>query len=146
MNGLPTQLRVFTAEWIHTMDPGRPHATAVAVVDGSIVSVGTLESMQPWLRRVHYEIDHRYVDRVVFPGFIDPQTHLRLSGTFAGLNYVGPVELASPGALSPLASREAVLDRLRGLAADSAVGSDGRPEPARARSRRSASTRRMSNR
>lgn len=128
-NGRPTQLRVFTAERIHTMDPGRPHATAVAVADGSIVSVGTLESMQPWLRRVPYEIDDRYADRVMFPGFIDPHTHLRLSGTFAGLNYVGPVELASPGALSPLASRDAVLERLRQLAAASAAGADGRPEP-----------------
>lgn len=53
MTGRPTQLRVFTAERIHTMDPGRSHATAVAVADGSIVSVGSLESMQPWLRALN---------------------------------------------------------------------------------------------
>jgi predicted amidohydrolase YtcJ len=104
MTGRPTKLRVFTAERIHTMDPGRPHATAVAVADGSIVSVGSLDSMQPWLRRLPHEIDDRYDSRVLLPGFIDPHTHLRLSGTFAGLTYVGPVEIGSPGALSPLAS------------------------------------------
>lgn len=129
MSGRPTALRVFTAERIHTMDPGRPTATAVAVADGSIVSVGSLESMQPWLRRVPHEIDDRYADRVMFPGFIDPHTHLRLSGTFAGLHYVGPVELASPGALPPVDSRDDVIERLRLLAADAVVGPDGRPEP-----------------
>lgn len=125
----PTQLRVYTAQRIHTMDPGRPHATAVAVADGSIVSVGTLESMQPWLRRIPHEIDDRYADRVMLPGFIDPHTHLRTSGTFAGLHYVGPVDLASPGAFPPATTRHDVIDRLRRLAADSALDPDGQPEP-----------------
>ncbi len=128
-NARPTQLRVFTAERIHTMDQGRPHATAVAVANGSIVSVGTLESMEPWLRRVPHEIDDRYADRVMLPGFIDPHTHLRLSGTFAGLHYVGPIELASPRALPPVTTRDDVIERLRRLATDSVPGPDGRPEP-----------------
>jgi len=85
--------------------------------------------MQPWLRRMPHEIDERYAGRVMFPGFIDPHTHLRLSGTFAGLHYVGPVELASPGALPPVDSRADVLERLRLLAADAVTGPDGRPEP-----------------
>jgi len=110
------RLRVFTAGQIRTMDPGRPTATAVAVSEGRIVSIGSLESMQPWLRRVDHEIDDTYADRVLVPGLIDPHTHLRMSGTFMGLDYVGPIPCQSPsGLVRGLDDRAAVLARLKDL-------------------------------
>ena len=112
-------LTIFTAAQIRTMDPGRPEANAVAVSAGKIVSVGTLESMQPWLRRVPYEIDDRFAERVLMPGFIDPHTHLRLSGTYMGLNYVGPIKSTDPFGhpVAPLPNRDAVLAQLKSLVA-----------------------------
>ena len=101
------------------MDPGRPDASAVAVSDGRIVSVGSIESMEPWLRRYPHSIDDRYTDKIMMPGFIDPHTHLRLSGTYMGLEYVGPIESAAPGGIRKgLPSRDAVLNQLRALAAE----------------------------
>lgn len=123
------ELHVYTAATIHTMDEGRPDATAVAVADGRIVSVGSLESMQPWLRRHPHVVDDRYADRVLMPGFIDPHTHLRMSGTFMGMNYVGPIDSAAPGGVrAGLPSRDAVLNQLRSLVAETGTGPDGRPE------------------
>lgn len=123
-------IRVFTAARIHTMDPGRPEADAVATSEGRIVSVGSLESMEPWLRRNPHVVDDTYADRVLMPGFIDPHTHLRMSGTYMGLNYVGPIESASPtGVRAGLPDRDAVLNQLRSLASEASVGPDGRPEP-----------------
>ena len=112
-------ITVFPAAQIHTMDPGRPHASAVAVADGRIVSTGTIKSMQPWLRRNTYEIDDRYAYKIIFPGFIDPHTHLRYSGVYMGLNYVGPIDSASPtGLRKGLPTRDAVRNQLRSLVSE----------------------------
>ena len=112
-------ITVFPAAQIHTMDPGRPHASAVAVANGRIVSTGTIESMQPWLRRNTYEIDNRYADKIILPGFIDPHTHLRYSGVYMGLNYVGPIDSASPtGLRKGLPTRDAVCNQLRSLVSE----------------------------
>ena len=113
------RLKVFTAAKIRTMDLGRPEASAVAVSDGRIVSVGTLETMKPWLRRLPHEIDDSFEDRVLMPGFVDPHTHLRLSGTYMGLNYVGPIDSTDPegNRIEGFQGRAAVIDHLRSLVA-----------------------------
>lgn len=125
----PAHLHVFTAAKVRTMDIGRPEANAVAVADGRIVSVGTLSSMQPWLKRIPHTIDDSFSNRVLMPGFIDPHTHLRTSGTFGDLNYVGPVDIPSSDAVSPLADRTDVLARLLELVNESQAGEDGRHMP-----------------
>src|SRR5262249_61228708 len=71
-----SDITVFVARRIITMDPGRPTARAIAVRDGRILSVGTIESMQPWLRRYSHIMDETFADQVLLPGFIDPHTHL----------------------------------------------------------------------
>lgn len=66
---------VYVARKIVTMDPGWPTATAVAVKDGRILSVGSLEDLKPWLNRFPYEIDKRFADRVIYPGFVEAHGH-----------------------------------------------------------------------
>jgi predicted amidohydrolase YtcJ len=72
-----SEITVFEAKRIVTMDPGRPTARAVAVRDGRIVSVGTRETMRPWLERYRHAVDETFADKVLVPGFVDPHTHLR---------------------------------------------------------------------
>ena len=109
-----TQMTVYTARRIRTMDPGRPLADAVAIKNRRIVSVGTLESMRPWLDTYAHQVDDRFKDKVIFPGFIDPHTHFRMSGVFMGLTYLGPIDQQGPrGFNKGLASRSEVLDKLR---------------------------------
>ena len=119
-------LTVFTAKRIRTMDAGRPLSEAVAVADGKIVSVGTLETMRPWLDRCEYAIDDTFKDKVIFPGFIDPHTHFRMSGVFMGLTYIGPIDQQGPrGFNKGIATRDGVLDKLR--EADAALEDPDRP-------------------
>ncbi len=119
------ELTVFTARAIRTMDPGRPLASAVAVMAGRIVSVGSLEAMAPWLKRFPHHIDDRFVGKVIFPGFIDPHTHFRMSGVFMALTYVGPIPSPGPGGINPgLATREAVLEKLRQVDGEKSDGQD----------------------
>ena len=93
-----TPITVYTAKKIYTMDPGRPKAEAIAVLDGKVLSTGTLESMQPWLSRYGYTVDDTLKDKIVLPGFIEPHTHFWMSAGFLGLSYIGPIESPTPTA------------------------------------------------
>ncbi|HZP08098.1 amidohydrolase [Methyloceanibacter sp.] len=66
---------VFVAKKIITMDPGWPEATAVAVQNGRILSVGSLDDLKPWLDKYPHDIDNRFAGKVIYPGFIEPHGH-----------------------------------------------------------------------
>jgi predicted amidohydrolase YtcJ len=120
-----SDITVFVARRIITMDPGRPTASAIAVRAGRILSVGTIESMQPWLRRYSHTVDETFADQVLLPGFIDPHTHLSQSGAYMFLNYIGPIPSPGPDRINPaLPTRDAVMARLRELDAEIRPGSE----------------------
>jgi predicted amidohydrolase YtcJ len=68
-------ITVFVAKKIITMDPGWPEGTAVAVRDGKILSVGSLDDLQPWLKSAPSRIDRTFADKTLMPGFIEPHGH-----------------------------------------------------------------------
>lgn len=110
---MPEPIIVFNAKHVVTMDPGRPTADAIAVRDGRIVSVGSLDAMQQWLDNHPHVIDDTFADQVIMPGFVDPHTHLRWAGAVTALHYVGPI--ISPTGAPATPRREDVLARLRAL-------------------------------
>ncbi len=107
-------ITVFPARKVITMDPGRPFADAIAVMDGRVLSTGTLTSMQPWLSRNQHVIDDTLKDKVIMPGLIDPHTHFAMSSGFMSLHYIGPIESPGPAGMNPpLPTHETVLAKLR---------------------------------
>ena len=72
-----SKITVFTAKRIRTMNPSLPLATAVAVRDGKILEVGSLETLRPWLDAYPHVIDDTFRNHVLMPGFIDPHVHAR---------------------------------------------------------------------
>lgn len=108
------KLTVYTARRIYTMDPGRPVAQAIAVMNGRVVSTGTLASLQPWLEAYEHIIDDRFSNKIITPGFIDPHTHFYSSAGYLALHYIGPIDSHGPrGWNKGLSTREQVHDKLR---------------------------------
>ncbi|AOS97587.1 N-substituted formamide deformylase precursor [Microbulbifer aggregans] len=110
------KVTVFTARTVRTMDPGRPVVDAVAVLDGKVLSTGTMESMQPWLAHYDVTVDDRFKDKVIMPGFIEPHSHCWMSAGFMALPFVGPLAWPSPtGMNQPLETVDAIVDYLKEL-------------------------------
>lgn len=107
-------ITVYRARKVITMDAGRPYAEAVAVMDGRVLSTGTLQSMKPWLDRNPHRIDDTFRDKIIMPGFIDPHTHFALSAGYLTLHYIGPIDSPGPNGINPgLPTREDVMNKLR---------------------------------
>jgi len=95
-----TPITVFTARKIITMSPGWPQARVLAVRDGRIVSLGDeLDDLKPWTDRYPCEIDRRFEDKVITPGFIDPHQHPLLGAITANLPNVAYLD--TPQAYGP---------------------------------------------
>jgi predicted amidohydrolase YtcJ len=69
------ELVIFTAKKIVTMDDTLPEATAVAVSEGKVLAVGTLEDMAVWTHDRQVRIDRSFEDQVLMPGMIDNHIH-----------------------------------------------------------------------
>lgn len=74
-------ITVYIAKKIITMDNAWPNATAVAVRDGKILSVGSLEDLKPWTDHFPYTINKTFADKILMPGFIEPHGHPLIGGT-----------------------------------------------------------------
>jgi predicted amidohydrolase YtcJ len=102
---------VYSARRILTMNPNQPFATHVAVRDGRILGAGSLESLKGWGK---FELDNRFADKVVLPGFVEGHSHAFEGGVWK-FPYVGFFDRTSPdGKRSPgLKSIEEVVTALQ---------------------------------
>lgn len=83
-------ITLFTAKKIITMDAANPEATAVAVQNGLILGVGTLEDLQPWLKNKTYTINDQFKDKVLMPGFVDPHLHPVIAALLLSTVWITP--------------------------------------------------------
>ena len=87
---------VYTAKTIRTMEPALPLASAVAVEDGRVVAVGTLESLAPLIKDRGARIDDRFQSHVIVPGFIDPHVHPTLPAVLTQFPFLAPDDWSLP--------------------------------------------------
>lgn len=92
-----SDLTVFTARRIITMDASLPEATALAVRGERVVEVGTIDSLQPWLRHHEHTIDDRFADDVMIAGLIDPHIHPSLMAILLNCEWIPPEPWDLPG-------------------------------------------------
>ena len=111
-----SEITVFTARAIHTMEPSLPQATAIAVRDGQILEVGTLDSLKPWLDRHAHTIDDSFADKVIMPGFIDPHLHPSMAAVILPMQFITALEWDLPWEKVPATkTHDAYLERLAAL-------------------------------
>lgn len=91
-----SNITVFVAKKIVTMDPAIPNATAVAVADGRILSVGTLEDLKPWTDKYPTQINRDFANKVIYPGFIEPHAHPLLGGILFNKPMLFPSPMPNP--------------------------------------------------
>ena len=101
---------VYTARKIITMNPMQPEATHVAVRDGRILGVGSLEQVSAWGA---HTLDQRFADKVLMPGLIEGHCHLK-EGSMWDMPYLGWFDRRDPQGKvwSGLRSMDAVVARL----------------------------------
>ena len=109
-------ITVYTAKRIHTMNPGMPTATAVAVRDGQILEVGTPDSLAPWLEGAEVVFDDRFADHILTPGFVDPHLHPTLGAVLLPTHFITAMDWSLPwGMARAVRGHDAFVDRLRAI-------------------------------
>lgn len=89
---MPAPITVFVAKAIRTMNVNVPLATHVAVREGRILGVGTLEDIAGW---GDYALDETFKDKVLMPGFVEAHSHA-MEGAAWDNDYLGFFERTNP--------------------------------------------------
>ncbi|MDA7429377.1 amidohydrolase [Primorskyibacter aestuariivivens] len=110
-----SEITVFEARKIVTMDPNRPEATHVAVRDGRILAVGDADCANQWGTVRH---DRSLAGHILMPGFVEGHAHM-MAGAIWQYAYAGYHDRVDPdGRLWPgLTDLDAVIDGLARYAA-----------------------------
>ncbi|TAK76744.1 MAG: amidohydrolase [Gammaproteobacteria bacterium] len=106
---------IYTAKKIITMDHIQPEATAVAVQNGRIYSVGSLDEVKKGLKAGSYTIDNTFAHNIIVPGLIEAHSHLTMLAVFLAHPYVGYWDFPGlNGAILPAAKTKAeVINHLK---------------------------------
>ncbi|MDE0369500.1 MAG: amidohydrolase [bacterium] len=117
------EVTVFVARTVRTMEPSLPVAEAVAVRDGRILEVGTLETMRPWLETHSHEVDDTFRDLCIMPGFIDPHLHPSMAAILLPMHFTTAVGWDLPWEdIRPIPDEQQFRSRLVEINADLAPG------------------------
>lgn len=84
-----TPITIYTAKKIITMDPFQPEATAVAVKDDRIYSIGSLADMKHWLKAGSYTVNTQFANNIITPGMIEAHDHWTLLIMLLAHPYLG---------------------------------------------------------
>jgi len=83
---------IFQAKKVITMNPARPEGSAVAVRNGKILAVGTVDELKGW---GDYELDQTFADKILMPGLIEAHCHI-MEGLVWMYPYVGYFDRFGP--------------------------------------------------
>ncbi|MBD3894481.1 amidohydrolase [Halomonas sp. ML-15] len=85
-------ITIYPARRIITMNPSQPEGDCLAVKDGRVLSVGSMEHASAF---GDVSVDDRYADKVLMPGFVEGHSHA-LEGVIWDYVYLGWFDKQSP--------------------------------------------------
>ena len=108
---------IYSARRILTMNPRRREATHVAVRNGRVLGTGALKDLAGWGA---HELDDRFADKVIVPGFVEGHCHSWEGGAWED-TYLGFFDRTAPDGVvhRGLKGIDEVVERFR--AAESAI-------------------------
>lgn len=89
---MTTETTIFAAKKIVTMNPSNPEGTHIAVREGKILGVGTLNELEGWGK---YRLDDSFKDKVLIPGLVEAHAHAQEGSCWAD-PYVGYFDRKDP--------------------------------------------------
>ena len=101
------KVTIFIAKKIITMETSLPEASAVAVSDGKIVAVGSVEMLTELMKGREVAIDETFKDKIMMPGFIDPHVHPSLPAVLTQFPFLAPEDWDLPTGFFPAALTKA---------------------------------------
>lgn len=111
---------IYTARLIRTANPSRPTGTAIAIRDGKVLCVGTLDECMSWGIS---NVDRRFADKVLTAGFVEAHSHA-MTGMYAQIPYVGFFGRLMPNGewIEGLTSTRELTERIASIAASTPPG------------------------
>jgi predicted amidohydrolase YtcJ len=91
-----SELVIYPAKKVITMEPALPEAKAVAVENGIIVAVGSLQQLEPLRQQRGGRIDRSLENKYLMPGFIDPHVHPSLPAVLTQFPFLAPDDWSLP--------------------------------------------------
>jgi predicted amidohydrolase YtcJ len=95
------KVAVYVAREIVTLDPDKPSANAVAVVNGRILGVGELSEIEAQIGDQPYDIDRTFEENVIVPGFIAQHDHPMLAALTMSSEILAIEDWVLPGGTVP---------------------------------------------
>lgn len=114
---------IYSAKKIITMNPRRPYTSHVAIRGGKILGAGSLEELAGW---GEYNLDERFSDKTMMPGMIEGHSHATEGSVWKDC-YVGYYDRRGPdGKIHPgLRNIDEVVDYLKRV--DEELGDSDEP-------------------
>jgi len=123
------KIKVFSAKKIITMDPSWPNATAVAVRDGKVISVGSMDDLKPWLDTNPYEVIDTFKDKIIMAGFVDAHSHPIGAGMWLNIPQVNYYDVDNPYGepFKGLKTKQEAINKIKEL--DTKLSADNSTKP-----------------
>jgi predicted amidohydrolase YtcJ len=105
---------IYVAREVVTLDPAKPSASAVAVVDDRILAAGSLDELKDAAGDQPYTVDETFAEKVIVPGFIAQHDHPLLTALTMTSEIIAIEDWVLPSGTVPAANTpEEYLDRLK---------------------------------